>query len=109
MNRNLSKNNAIKVSIGMDVEFMKESKEGNVIINEAHLRPKVFTINNRREIKKCMQNQRDQLNSRIDRFTNEGSGWTVNGINRHLLAIWPYKPLAARTFIGLGSRTPAKQ
>ena len=50
-----------------------------------------------------MQNQRDQLNSRIDRFANEGSGWTVNGVSRHLLAIWPYKPLSARTFIELPS------
>src|SRR5882757_6794819 len=43
----------------------------------------------------------DHINGMIDRYTNQGSGWTINRILRHFISINKYSPLTVRSYIKL--------
>lgn len=100
--QNLIKNKATKINIGMDINFLKGDVD-KMIINTFYVSSKAIDINNKTEIKKVMRTQLNQINDKIDRFTNKGSGWSVDEITRHYLTIWPHTPLSARTYIPLPS------
>ena len=44
---------------------------------------------------------KDDILTRIDRFTMGGSGWSVSRIDNHLLHVHKYNPFVARSYIAL--------
>ena len=51
-------------------------------------RPQV--IMNKHDIESALHNMRSDVEIRIDRFTMEGSGWTVTGLLNHELHVNKY-------------------
>lgn len=94
---------SIKINIGMDIFFSKQNSEGILVTNQISLKSKATTINNPSEIKKGIRSANEQLFGRIDRFTNNGSGWSVDEIRRHYLHIVDHSALSARSYIELPS------
>ena len=56
---------------------------------------------NKNEILSALQNMRSDVEVRIDRFTMEGSGWSVTELLNHDLHVNKYDPLVARSYIKL--------
>ena len=99
----LQNKQSIKINIGMDILFSKTNSDGNIVTNKISLKSNASTINNDNEINKGVNSANEQLFRRIDRFTNNGSGWTVEEINRHYLDIVDHSPLAGNSYIALPS------
>ena len=75
--------------------------DGTTIENFFFFTSKAATITNKNEVGAALQNIRDDILSRIDRFTMQGSGWTVTEIWNHTLQINQYDPLRASGYIPL--------
>ena len=103
MRKLLNTKQSIKINIGMDIIFTKPNSDGNIVINKISLKSKACTINNKNEINKGIRSANEQLFSRIDRFTNNGSGWVIDEIRRHYLHIIEHSPLVARSYVKLPS------
>ena len=87
--------------MAFDIIFTKLDSENKIITNRFPMKSKAVTIHNKSEIKKQLRRANEQLKRRIDRFTNGGSGWTIEEIQRHYLDITRHRPLAARSYIPL--------
>ena len=70
-------------------------------------RPQV--IMNKNEIESALQNMRSDIEVRIDRFTMEGSGWSVIDLLNHDLHVNKYDPLVARSYIKLPAEIQNKK
>ena len=101
--RALEKLNGIVINIGMDVEFFKPDTYNTeqLIFQVFPISIKSAKITHHSEIKKVLKAQNKTIHQRIDRFTSNGSGWTVNQIQRHYIKLGKYQPLAARSYIPL--------
>ena len=97
------KMHGFKFNIGMDVVLSKpDNNTKQIVVKIFHISTKKSeTITNHGDIKKALKAQNRIIHQRIDRFTSNGSGWTLNEIQRHYLTLAKYKPLAARSYIPL--------
>ena len=75
--------------------------DGTIIENYFTFTSKPGTITNKNEIAPVLQGMRDDILTRIDRYTMGGSGWAVGAITLHNLRIVRYNPLVARSYIAL--------
>ncbi len=97
------KSHSIKLNISMDIMMSKVNGDNVPISQVFHIRNQATTIHNNGEISGKMRRANARLMQRIDRFTNVGSGWTVDEIQRHFLTITRHRPLSARSYIPLPS------
>ena len=92
----------IKCNETIKVSLEKQGfADGTTIENSFTFTSKAGTITNKNEIAPVLQGMRDDILTRIDRYTMGGSGWTVGAITLHNLRIARYHPLVARSYIAL--------
>ncbi len=101
LSKELKKMLGLKFNIGMEIIFQKDEADGNVIQNSFTFVGNAETMTHESNMCNAIQSQNQNINNRIDQFTNEGSGWTVHEITRHFMRVNKYKPLAARSYIKL--------
>jgi hypothetical protein len=103
--RRLNKSGPISIMTSMDITFSKPSptNENEFIFINANIHVEAEKVNNKGDIKNTVRHQNSKLSRRIDRFTRNGSGWTVHEITRHYITFFNYNPLAARSYIALPS------
>ena len=97
--KKLNKMQGIKFNIGMEILFQKEDSNDNFIQNSFTFTENAQTITNKAEISNKIQSMNKNINNWIDQFTNQGSGWTIEGVTRHFMTVNKYTPLAARSYI----------
>ena len=101
LHEELKKMQGLKFSIGMEILFQREDSNGNIILNNFTFREKAQTITNGSEISNAIHSANQDINKRIDQFTNQGSGWAIDKVTRHFMSVNKYSPLAARSYIKL--------
>jgi len=89
----------VKFNISMTVELERDDKECTVPINIKSNR--LLQNDSDRRIRKALTIQREGLLRRLDRFTNEGSGWIIRRIHNHSMLINKYRPLKGGTYFKL--------
>ena len=89
-------NETIKVSLEK-----QGAVDDTIIENSFTFTSKPGTITNKNDIAPVLQRMRDDILTRIDRYTMGGSGWTIGAIILHNLHITRYNPLVARSYIAL--------
>ena len=90
-----------KASLVLNLELVKNSPSGVLTTTEAYFRSNVMTILNAHVIELAAQKAFSEIQNRIDKWTNQGSGWTVNQIKGVYLEIAKYTPLKGSSYIDL--------
>ena len=90
-----------KASLVLNLEFVKNSPSGVLTATEAYFRSNVMTILSAHVIELAAQKAFSEIQNRIDKWTNQGSGWTVNQIKGVYLEITKYTPLKGSSYIDL--------
>src|SRR5206468_7075244 len=101
LERRLKKFKGAKFNIGFEVKFYKLI-DGNVDEKiTALLSAKSSRITHKSEIRKALKFQKEDFLRKIDRYTNQGSGWTISRIKKHFIIMYRYKPLRGKSYIPL--------
>src|SRR5271157_2903278 len=85
----------------MEILLEKEDGDGNFILNKFPFIAKAQTLTNKTVMTNTIQIINENIQNRIDQFTNNGSGWVISAITRHFLSVNKYSPLAAKSYIKL--------
>ena len=101
LNKRLIQLKGIKCNETLEVKFEKLGSEGIMIEKSFTFTSRPQVIMNKDDTKSALQNMRSDIEVRIDRFTMEGSGWSVIELLNHDLHVNKYDPLAARSYIKL--------
>jgi len=109
LSQELEKLHGIKFNIGMEILFQKKSTNGNIIQNNFTFTAKAETITNKIDIPNAIKSMNQNINNRIDQFTNQGSGWTSEEVTGHFMSVHKYTPLAARSYIKLPNEIANKK
>ena len=81
-----------KASLVLNLELVKNSPSGVLTATEAYFRSNVMTILSAHVIELAAQKAFSEIQNRIDKWTNQVSGWTVNQIKGVYLEIAKYTP-----------------
>ena len=90
-----------KASLVLNLELVKNSPSGVLTATEAYFRSNVMTILSAHVIELAAQKAFSEIQNRIDKWTNQGSGWTVNQIKGVYLEIAKYTPVKVGSYIDL--------
>ena len=100
LSEHLKKLKGLRFNIGMAIQFIKPDPSSDYVISQTfYMNNKSSIITHESMISDAIHTQRDEIIRRIDKFTVNGSGWTVEQITKHYLSIAEYNPLAARSYI----------
>ena len=91
----------IKCNETLEVKFEKLGSEGKMIEKSFFFTSRPQVIMNKNEIESALESMRSDIVVRIDRFSMEGSGWSVIDFLNHDLHVNKYDPLVARSYIKL--------
>ena len=92
----------VKCNEMLEVIMEKQGADDETTIeNSFTFISKAATITNKNDIGNDLQNMRDDILGRIDRFTMNESGWTIAKIRNHRLHLVSYDPLRASSYIPL--------
>ena len=101
MKRYLKKYKGARFNIGLKVKFYKPVDDDDDEKITQTLSTKSSRITHKSDIKKALKFQKQDFLGRIDRFTNQGSGWVINRITKHFINMYRYKPLRGKSYIPL--------
>src|SRR3989442_425611 len=102
LERYLKEFSGCKFHIGFSIELYKavgEPYEDSKIL--LPLSAKSSKITHKSEIGKALRIQKEDILGKIDRFTSQGSGWTISRIRSHFINFYRYKPLRGKSYIPL--------
>ena len=97
LNKRLILLRGIKCNETSEVKFEKIGSEERMNEKSFSFTSRPQAIMNKNEIGSALQNMRSDIELRIDRFTMEGSGWSVIDLLNHDLHVNKYDPLVARS------------
>ena len=109
LNKRLILLKGIKCNETLEVKFEKLGIEGKMIEKSFSFTSRPQVIMNRNEIESALESMRSDVEVRIDRFTMEGSGWSVIDLLNHDLHVNKYDPLVARSYIKLPDKIQNKE
>ena len=109
LNKRLIFLKGIKCNETLEVKFEKLGSEGKMVEKSFSFTSRPQVIMNKNEIESALQNMRSDIELRIDRFTMEGSGWSVIELLNHDLHVDRYDPLVARSYIKLPAEIQNKK
>ena len=109
LNKRLILLKGIKCNETLEVKFEKLGIEGKIIEKSFSFTSRPQVIMNRNEIESALESMRSDVEVRIDRFTMEGSGWSVIDLLNHDLHVNKYDPLVARSYIKLPAEIQNKK
>ena len=83
LNKRLILLRGIKCNETLEVKFEELGIEGRMIEKSFSFTSRPQVIMNKNKIESALQNMRSDIEVRIDRFTMEGSGWSVIELLNH--------------------------
>src|SRR5437867_2095458 len=102
LERYLKEFNGCKFNFGFSIELYKALDEPyedlKILVS---LSAKSSKITHKSEIEKALRIQKEDILRKIDRYTNQGSGWTISRIRNHFINTYRYKPLRGKSYIPL--------
>ena len=90
-----------KANLVFHVEFMKNNPSGLAKTTEAYFRSDVMTILSAHAIDAAVQKAFTDIEKRIEKWTREGSGWTVTKVLNVYLDFAKYTPLKGSSYVDL--------
>ena len=90
-----------KANLVFHVEFMKNNPSGLAKTTDAYFRSDVMTILSAHAIDVAVQKAFTEIQKRIEKWTREGSGWTVTKVLNVHLYFAKYTPLKVSSYIEL--------
>ena len=90
-----------KANLVFHVEFMKNNPSGLAKTTEAYFRSDVMTILSAHAIDAAVQKAFTDFEKRIEKWTREGSGWTITRVLNVYLDFAKYTPLKGSSYIEL--------
>ena len=90
-----------KANLVFHVEFMKNNPSGLAKTTEAYFRSDVMTNLSAHAIDAAVQKAFSDIEKRIEKWTREGSGWTVTKVLNVYLDFAKYTPLKGSSYIEL--------
>ena len=90
-----------KANLVFHVEFMKNNPSGLAKTTEAYFRSDVMTILSVHAIDAAVQKAFTDIEKRIEKWTREGSGWTVTKVLNVYLDFAKYTPLKGSSYVDL--------
>src|SRR2546425_4298878 len=101
LERYLKEFNGCKFNFGFSVRF-KKYEDGDVVEKiSVPISAKSSKITHKSEARKALRIQKEDILRKIDRYTSQGSGWTISRIRNHFINIYRYKPLRGKSYIPL--------
>jgi len=98
----LKKFNGVKFSVGFRIKFVKPGyeygKQEKVTQTQTS---KSSQVTQKSETRKALKNHKEDILRKIDRYPNQGSGWTIGRIKNHSINMYTYKPLKGQSYIPL--------
>ena len=90
-----------KANLVFHVELMKNNPSGLAKTTDAYFRSDVMTILSAHAIDVAVQKAFTEIQKRIEKWTREGSGWTVTKVLNVYLYFAKYSPLKVGSYIDL--------
>ena len=90
-----------KANLVFHVEFMKNNPSGLAKTTDASFRSDVMTILSAHVIDVAVQKAFTEIQKRIEKWTRQGSGWTVTKVLNVYLYFAKYTPLKVSSYIDL--------
>ena len=84
----------------LQVKFFKQSNDKNTLKN-GYFNSTTDLIINKTDIKLAIQASQQQILNKIAQWISEGSGWTIQSIEKHYINIAIYNPLKGSSYIEL--------
>ena len=95
--RELHIQRGIKFTISVQVEIDKHNLEQQ----KPKLFSRMYQIINKHQLDEVMKMACDKIIDKLTKWTNEGSGWTLQNIVRSYLNIFAYQPIGGSSYIEL--------
>ena len=113
LNKQLDEMKGIKHIETLKVTFKKtivSNNESKTTLKTAYFNSKAKTIISKNKINESIKTSKQEILNIIDVWLSEGSGWTVESIDKHYINIVKYKPLNGSSYIKLPPelRNPVK-
>ena len=90
-----------KVCLVFHVQLMKNNPSDTTKTEEAYFRSNVMTILSAHAIDEAVQRAFAEIERRIEKWTNEGSGWVITKVLNVYLDIAKYTPLKGSSYFDL--------
>ena len=90
-----------KVSLVLKVEMTKAQGDGKRKVQQPYFSSKPYTILSQHDIENAKEEGHQRIDSQIDKWTKEGSGWVVNRVICLYVNIAKYQPLKGSSYIEL--------
>ena len=102
LEENLIEFKGIKFQLKLNVEMVKlDLKTGENIHAAPWFDSKMIVLTNKDQISSLISESAAKINTSIDAYMNEGSGWKINSVKALSLNIAEYKPMSGRSYIPL--------
>ena len=98
-----------KANLIFHVEFMKNNPSGLAKTTEAYFHSDVMTILSAHAIDAAVQKAFTDIEKRIEKWTREGSGWTVTKVLNVYLDFAKYTPLKGSSYLDLPDKLKSKK
>ena len=98
-----------KVCLVFHVQLMKNNPSGLAKTTEAYFRSDVMTILSAHAIDAAVQKAFSDIEKRIEKWTREGSGWTVTKVLNVYLDFAKYTPLKGSSYLDLPDKLKSKK
>ena len=98
--RKLKSMKGLKFIETLSVTF-KKLVNNETVYKTAYFNSKTQTITNDEQINEALQLSQQQILNIIAQWISEGSGWTIESVNRHHLNIVQYQPMKGSSYIKL--------
>ena len=90
-----------KVSLVLKVEMTKAQGDGKRKVQQPYFSSKPYTILSQHDIENAIEEGHQRIDSQIDKWTKEGSGWVVSRVVCLYVNIAKYQPLKGSSYIEL--------
>ena len=98
--KELQETKGFQLNHTLEVPFIKIS-DAEIIYKTAYINSKAFLIVNQIDVFETLENSSEQIINSIANWISEGSGWTIESIDKNYINIVKYKPLNGPSYIYL--------
>lgn len=92
-------NSPIKWFLSTDVTFERKHPDGSTMNTTAYLNSESTILLNQSQIVQHLENAIQRIDTLVDVFTNDGSGWTINNIGNVTLHMATYDAIGGSSHI----------
>ena len=89
----------VKWYVSMDVTFQRENPDGTDRTTLAYFQSTPVVMMNQTQTSAHMEDAVSRIENRVETFTTDGSGWTIQHIGNVTLHVATYDPIGGSSFI----------